>query len=126
MTGRTILMVAIVGTALGAGAARADDVSGLWLRDNGNSQVRFAPCGGALCGTIAWLKPGVETSSKVGQRVFYDMKPSGANSWSGTAFDPADGKTYKGTMTLSGATLTTAGCVLGGLICKSVTWSRVR
>jgi uncharacterized protein (DUF2147 family) len=119
-------MLAVVGATLTAGAARADDVNGLWLRDNGNSQVRFAPCGAALCGTIAWLKPGVETSSKIGQRVFYDMKPSGANSWAGTAFDPADGKTYKGTMTLSGSTLSTSGCVLGGLICKSVSWSRVR
>ncbi|MBL8586887.1 MAG: DUF2147 domain-containing protein, partial [Methylobacteriaceae bacterium] len=28
-------------------------------------------------------------------------------------------------MTLSGSTLTTAGCALGGLVCRSVTWKRV-
>jgi uncharacterized protein (DUF2147 family) len=29
-------------------------------------------------------------------------------------------------MTLSGDHLTTAGCVLGGLICKSMSWTRAR
>jgi uncharacterized protein (DUF2147 family) len=29
-------------------------------------------------------------------------------------------------MTLAGEHLTTAGCVFGGLICKSVEWSRAR
>ena len=34
-----------------------------------------------------------------------------------------DGKTYTGKMTLSGNTLTTAGCVMS-VICKSATWTR--
>lgn len=103
--------------------ALAQDVSGTWQRDTGASRVRFAKCGEALCGTLAWLK---DTSgpAKVGQRIFYDMKPNGAGKWSGSAFNPEDGKTYSGTMTLSGDTLTTAGCVMGGLICRSVKWSR--
>lgn len=104
--------------------ARADDVAGIWLRDTGASKVKFAPCGGALCGTLAWIKPGVETPAKVGQKVFFDMKPSGANAWSGSAFNPEDGKTYSGKMSLSGGTLTTQGCAMGGLICKSSTWTR--
>ena len=108
-----------------AGVAQAGDPSGLWLRENGRSQVRIAPCGGALCGTVAWLR---DTSGpgKVGQRVLYDMVADGENSWSGHAFNPEDGKTYSGTMTLSGSRLTTSGCALGGLICKSVHWSRVK
>lgn len=107
-------------------AASAQGVTGTWLRDTGASHVKFAPCGDALCGSIAWLKPGVETPAKIGQRIFYDMKPSGENAWSGSAFNPEDGKTYTGKMSLSGTTLTTSGCTLGGLICKSTTWSRVR
>lgn len=110
--------------AILAPAALAQDASGVWLRDNGNSRVRIAPCGDALCGTIAWLKDPAGPG-KVGQRVFYDMKPSGAGAWAGKAFNPEDGKTYTGKMSLSGATLTTSGCVLGGIICKSVNWKRV-
>ncbi|KIZ43713.1 MULTISPECIES: DUF2147 domain-containing protein [Rhodopseudomonas] len=106
--------------------ARADDVSGIWLRDTGASKVKFAPCGGALCGSLVWIKPGTDTPAKVGQRVFYDMKPSGPNAWAGSAFNPEDGKTYTGKMSLSGGTLTTQGCAMAGLICKSSTWTRAK
>ena len=103
---------------------QAQDVTGIWLRDTGASRVRFARCGEAMCGTIAWLKD-ADAPAKIGQRVFYDMKPDGAGKWKGTAFNPEDGKTYSGTMTLSGSKLTTSGCVFGGMICKSTTWARV-
>ncbi len=46
------------------------------------------------------------------------------NSWTGKAFNPEDGKTYSGRMVLSGKRLRTSGCVFGGLICKSVNWTR--
>ncbi|WP_442753918.1 DUF2147 domain-containing protein [Methylocystis sp. JAN1] len=54
------------------------------------------------------------------------MVPAGENRWSGHAFNPEDGRIYSGAMTLSGNCLTTSGCVLGGLICKTVSWSRVK
>ena len=118
-------MLAGCGLMLAASAApaQAQDVSGTWLRDTGASRVRFAKCGEAMCGTLAWLKD-TNGPAKVGQRIFYDMKPAGAGKWSGNAFNPEDGKNYSGTMTLSGDILTTSGCVLGGLICRSVKWSR--
>jgi len=109
--------------ALAAAPAAAQDATGTWLRDSGASRVRIAPCGDALCGHITWLKD-KSGPAKVGQRVFYGMKPSGAGSWKGSAFNPEDGKTYSGKMTVAGNSLTTSGCVLGGLICKTVNWSR--
>lgn len=111
-----------IGLSFG-GVAMAQDVAGTWQRDTGASRVRFVKCGEAMCGTLAWLK---DTSgpAKVGQRIFYDMKPSGDGKWAGSAFNPEDGKTYSGTMTLSGDSLTTSGCVMGGLICRSVKWTR--
>ena len=118
------LKIAAALLALSASAALSADASGVWLRDSGASRVKFAPCGAALCGTIVWLKD-ADSPAKVGQKVFFDMKPNGDNAWSGSAFNPEDGKNYSGKMTLSGDTLTTAGCVLGGLVCKSVKWSRV-
>lgn len=110
-------------TAAAVMPAAAQDVTGTWLRDTGASRVRFAKCGEAMCGTLAWLKD-ADGPAKVGQRIFYDMKPDGAGKWKGSAFNPEDGKTYSGTMTLAGDNLTTSGCVMGGLICRSVKWSR--
>ena len=115
--GVALALVAITCPAL------ADDITGVWLRDTGASKVKFSRCGDAICGNIVWLKPGADPKAKVGQRVFFDMKPNGANAWAGSAFNPEDGKTYTGKMTLSGNTLTTAGCVMS-VICKSATWTR--
>jgi uncharacterized protein (DUF2147 family) len=122
-------MKSVIGAAafclLACAPALAQEATGTWLRETGESRVRFAKCGDALCGTVVWLKDPANSASKVGQRVFFDMKPNGAGTWSGSAFNPEDGKTYSGKMTLSGSTLTTAGCVFGGMICRSVNWSRV-
>ena len=100
------------------------DPSGTWLRDNGASRVKIAPCGSNMCGSIVWVKD-TDGPGKVGQRVFYDMAAAGPNKWNGKAFNPEDGKTYSGSMVLNGSSLTTSGCVLGGLICRTVNWSKV-
>ena len=120
---RSLLGLTVAAFAF-ASPASADSVTGTWLRDSGASKVRFAACGAALCGHIVWIKPGTDTPAKVGQRIFYDMKPSGANAWAGTAFNPEDGKTYTGKMSLAGSMLTTQGCAMGGMICKSTGWTR--
>jgi len=117
--------VAVFSAAITAFPARADDVSGTWLRETGQSKVKFGPCGGgAVCGNLVWITPGVETPAKVGQRLFFDMKSTGPNSWSGSYSNPDDGKTYAAKMSLSGGTLTTEGCAMGGMICRSSTWTR--
>ena len=104
--------------------ALAGDVKGEWARSDGKAKVRFASCGAdAVCGAISWLRD-KNDPGKVGQQVFFDMKPSGDNAWAGRAFNPEDGKTYSGKMTMSGDRLVTAGCVFGGLICKSMNWTR--
>ncbi len=110
--------------ALGAGPVLAEDVTGVWLRESGASKVKFAPCGGAVCGTLVWIKEGTDTPARVGQRLFVGMKSTGPNAWAGSYNNPDDGKTYDAKMTLSGNTLTTSGCAFGGVICRSSTWSR--
>ena len=124
----TIRAFAAIGVSLLAlpalSTAAAADPSGTYLRDTGASRVRIAKCGAAYCGSIVWLKD-ASGPAKVGQRIFYDMKPNGDNAWTGKAFNPEDGKTYSGKMSLSGSKLTTAGCALGGLVCRSVVWSKV-
>lgn len=111
--------------AASAHFALAGEVLGEWARDDGKAKVRFAPCGGAVCGAITWLRD-ADAKGRVGQRVFFDMKPSGDNAWAGSAFNPEDGQNYAGKMALAGDHLSTAGCVFGGLICKTVAWTRAR
>ena len=80
-----------------ASPAAAQQAAGLWLRENGESHVRIAPCGDALCGFVAWVKD-PDLASDIGLKVFYGMKPSGPGEWEGEAFNPEDGKTYTGRM----------------------------
>ena len=122
---RALLISLAVLTAY-ASPAIAGDVRGEWARDDGKTKVRFIACDAdAVCGSITWLKD-PNSPSKIGEQVFFDMKPNGDNAWAGVAFNPEDGRRYTGKMTLSGNRLTTAGCVLGGLICKSFGWTRAK
>ena len=122
---RAVILSLVILTA-SAPAVIAGDVKGEWARDDGKAKVRFVGCGGdAICGSLSWLRD-KDDPGKVGQQVFFDMKPKGDNAWEGRAFNPEDGKNYSGKMTLSGDRLVTAGCVLGGLICKSMNWTRAR
>src|ERR1700748_3555193 len=121
MLRRSITIFAVL--AVSSTVALASDVSGEWARTDAKGRFRFAPCGDAVCGTITWLKDPAGPG-KVGQRVFFDMRPKAENVWGGTAFNPEDGKEYSGKLTLSGNSLVTAGCALGGLICKTVSWTR--
>ena len=56
---KRIQMKRVVAVLLFAGLAfpaYAANVFGEWTRSDGKSRVRFAPCGGAICGVITWLK----------------------------------------------------------------------
>lgn len=122
---RRLACAALAGAALmlGGTIVRAEEAAGVWMRDDGASKIQFSPCGAALCGTVVWLK-NANSKAHVGQQVFFDMTRADQNSWSGQAFNPEDGKTYSGKMVVSGHKLRTSGCVLGGLICKTVNWVR--
>lgn len=117
---KTITLAAAILAAM-AMPAFADGLSGEWLREGGAARIAFAPCGSMSCGTISWLRD-ANGPSHVGQQVFFDMTPTRENEWTGQAFNPQDGKTYSGKITLKGDTMVTEGCVL--IICKSVTWTR--
>ena len=117
------LVLALAALAPGASGAATQEAEGLWMREDGASKIQLAPCGGALCGVIVWLR-NPNSKAHVGQKVFFDMTRADQNSWTGQAFNPDDGKTYSGKMVVSGKKLRTSGCVFGGLICKTMYWVR--
>jgi uncharacterized protein (DUF2147 family) len=127
----------------GSGSALAADPNGTWLTQTGTSRIRVADCGGALCGTIVWLKePNDAETGKpktdknnadaskrsrplIGTQIVLGMKPAGTDKWTGQVYNAEDGKTYSGNLTYSGSgSLQLQGCALGGLVCKSQTWTK--
>ena len=102
------------------------DTPGNWSRDDGNAKVRLAPCGSALCATNTWIRDPAASGEHVGDRLEMKLAPAGAGVWKGTAYDPQRQRSYAMTMSLKGGKLSTRGCVLAGLLCKSVSWTRIR
>lgn len=105
--------------------AAGPDVLGRWDREDGLGGIDISSCNDSLCGRIVWLKE-TNTPAKIGQEVLFDMRQTAAGTWTGSANNPEDGRTYSGTMTLAGARLMTKGCILGGLLCQFVALTRPR
>jgi len=116
--------------ALGAGAAMADPVEGVWkteVDDGSYAHVTFAPCGAALCGVISrtFNNSGEYQSANRGKPIVWDMQAEGNGKYGdGRIWQPSTDKVYRSKMELSGDVLRVAGCV--GPICKKQTWTRVK
>ncbi len=101
---------------LSGAAALADPIEGNW-RTQAGATAQIASCGGSFCIT---LKTGKFAGKSIGK-----FKAAGDSNYTGNITDPETDKTYSGKGALSGATLKMSGCVLGGLICKSQTWTKL-
>jgi uncharacterized protein (DUF2147 family) len=93
-------------------AAQADIIEGNWKRPNGHI-VAFQKCGAAYCATV---KTGKFAGQSAGSMAGKD------GSYRGTLTDLEAKKTYKGKAKIVGNSASMAGCVLGGLICKTEVW----
>ena len=131
---RTIALAAATAAALaqtGSAALAADPIVGLWQTqpDEGAlAHVQIAPCGQGFCGTIVRTFKGRAEyrSPNIGKQIVIGMTPSGQGSYRGKVLRPADDKVYNGKAAVSGKTMTLKGCVAGGLICKTQTWTRLK
>lgn len=108
----------------GQALARDPPFLGHWARGDGKTRIRVEPCGAEFCGISAWVKPGA-SGEKVGDRLIVKVKPAGAERWSGEAFDPQRNEHYSMKIHVADQRMTTVGCVLGGLVCQSMYWTRV-
>ena len=128
------LIRAAVLLAVVAGPLAADPAEGTWKTQEGEEggylHVAIAPCGAALCGTIAKAFDASGASSTayphLGKRLIWDMVPEGGNAYGGgKIWAPDTNKTYASKMELAGNRLKVKGCVAGGLVCRGQDWSRV-
>lgn len=121
------------GTAFAA-LASSEPVTGTWTTADGGSRVRIAPCGPAFCANIVWVKPrapddnspaAIAKSNMVGRQISGDLRRADDGHLAGSILDPESGKTYNATVTLKNANaLEMGGCILGGFLCGSETWTR--
>lgn len=134
------LLVSVAVGLWSAAAWATPSIQGTWLTDDHKAEVRIAPCGQQMCGTIARVLvtgPNVQTRdannpdprlrgrSIVGMTILSGFARSGAAWTGGRAYDPKTGRSYRTTLGLNtDGSLNVTGCVL--FICQSRRWTRAR
>ncbi len=121
----------------------AQQAIGVWADENGDSNIRIAPCGKALCGKVVWLKdPNDETGrpktdlynpdeklrsrTLLGLKIIAGLKFDQNNaSLKGKVYNADNGKVYDLYLKPSGKTMRVEGCLLR-VLCDTQTWTRVR
>lgn len=118
------------------GRTAAANVAGIWQSQSGVTRVRVSPCGAGLCGHVVWQKspqkdvhnpdPAKRERPVVGLQLVSNMKQVGPNEWKGSIYNYEDGQTYSGNVkVVNGNAIEIGGCVMGGVICQSKTWTKV-
>lgn len=118
-------------------------IYGLWLSDDGRGAVRIAPCGGNVCGHIAWLRdktrldggalvdvhnpdPKQRSRAICGLQVIGALRRQVDGSWDqGWIYDPKVGKTYDVMVAArDGRTLAVHGYLQTKILGRTHYWSR--
>ncbi|UYV36031.1 DUF2147 domain-containing protein [Rhodobacteraceae bacterium D3-12] len=127
---KKIMILAAVGM-MSAGAAMADPAVGMWkteVDDGSYAHIKMSKCGSNVCGIIAktFNNSGEYNSPNKGKQLVRSMKPEGGGYYAGKVWRPSNDKIYTGKMQVSGNKLKLKGCVAGGLLCSSQTWTRLK
>jgi len=116
-------------------ATHINNVVGIWRAHNGD-KVQFYKCGPHLCGklisTRSRLKrdrhnpnPKFRKRALKGITIIRSRKKTGPKKWVGRVYNIYDGKTYHGSLQLTGTkTAKLTGCMSMGL-CQSATWKKI-
>ncbi len=116
--------VAVLAGPASSFAAAEPSPFGLWARGDGKARVRIARCGSDLCAVNTWIREGT-MGEKTGDKLVMTVEPAGPGRWTGTAFDPQRDLSYRLTMTVGATSMTTRGCIVAGLLCKDMGWTRL-
>jgi len=114
-----------------AQSAAEPSIQGQWKSPGGNSIIAIAPCGGALCGTVAWASAQAKQASRkttdqlVGTQLLTNLTQNKDGRWQGKLFIPDKNMRVTAKLQLvSAGQLKVSGCAAGKALCKSAVWSR--
>ncbi|MDJ0449513.1 DUF2147 domain-containing protein [Methylocystis sp. JR02] len=119
---RLMLSILAVTAFCAPAAASGTDIYGVWARDgHPTDKLEFFDCTGKLCAKgILPMRDGSPPPL-----ILRSAAKTGPNSWKGDLYNPEDGKTYTGKITLdSPDQLTLSGCLVA-FLCQSETWTRI-
>ena len=114
----------LAATVAQASAGSDARLSGNWSRTDGEARISIVPCGESLCATNTWVKdPG--KGELVGDRIVMTVTPRQASTLAGEARDLRRGLTYSVLISLEQNAMTTKGCLVAGMVCRTLNWIRL-
>ncbi len=135
MAFRTLTLALVAALTLPAPALAAPGgIEGLWRNGRDSVRIRTHACGTAICATVVQADAKAQadaarggTPKLVGTQVFRNFQPSRKGVWKGRVYVPDLDRTFSGVLSVApDDRLVGKGCILGGLICKSTAWYRVK
>jgi uncharacterized protein (DUF2147 family) len=123
-------MILLALTAAQTGAEPS--IQGQWRSPGGNSIIAIAPCGSALCGTVAWASAQAKAASRkatdqlVGTQLLTGLQQrDNSSQWQGKLFIPDKNLHVTAKLQLVGQQqLKVSGCAAGRALCRSAIWTR--
>jgi len=115
----------VLGTGGDAGAVSGASITGAWMRTDGGSRIFVEPCGERFCAVNTWIKDPSKDEA-VGDRLVMTLQPRDPVRLAGEAFDEKRGVKYSLLISVAEDAMTTQGCVLSGIVCKTMNWTRSR
>jgi uncharacterized protein (DUF2147 family) len=145
-----LAMLSILLFSPDAHAATADDILGIWTNEEKDGRIEIFKCGEKYCGKIVWAKepnypagsnegtpgtprldhnnpdPDLRKTPIMGLLIVHDFVFVGDNSWKkGKVYDPKNGRTYSGTLTLVSPTrLDLRGFIGFSFLGRTTVWTR--
>jgi uncharacterized protein (DUF2147 family) len=126
MTLIAAVLAVVMSPVLAAAEADGPDIAGDWLRNDGSARIHVASCGPQMCATNTWIKD--ETSGEfVGDRLVMTLRPQGTSRLVGAAFDVRRNMIYSVQISINnGDSMRTHGCLVEGIVCKTMSWTRTQ
>ena len=123
----TIVLAAsgVLLAGLDAGAVSGASITGAWTRTDGGARISVEPCGERFCAVNIWIKD-PSKGEAVGDRLVMNLQPRDPVRLAGEAFDEKRGLKYSLLISVADDAMTTQGCVLSGIVCRTMNWTRSR
>ena len=128
---RTLSLLSCIALLAGAVIARplfasaGPDISGDWLRSDGTARMHIAACGSQICAINTWIKDTVR-DEQVGDKLVMTLEPQGDSRLIGAAFDVRRQRSYSLSITVERNNMLTHGCVIKGIVCRTMSWTRTQ
>ena len=122
---RIPILIVLLAIPILANATGGPDISGNWTRSDGTVRMNVAACGNQICATNTWIQD-PSRGEAVGDKLIMTLAPQGTTMLAGSAYDVRRDANYSLQISVQNEQMQTRGCMLVGVVCKSLSWIRTQ